>query len=83
MEAMIFGPDLVVVLLFLVIFWGLPIWAVVDAASQTSSSFRAAGSSKSFWITLIIVFMFFFAPIGIILALVYLLSVRPRVRRYA
>jgi hypothetical protein len=80
---MIFGLDLTVVLLFLVLFWGFPIWAIVDAASQTSSSFRAAGSSKAFWIALIIVFMFFFAPIGVILALVYLLSVRPRVRRSA
>jgi Na+-driven multidrug efflux pump len=80
---MIFGPDLIVVLLIMVILWGVPIWAVVDAASHTSGSFRAAGSSKALWITLLIVFMFFFAPVGIILAFVYLVSVRPRVRRYA
>jgi hypothetical protein len=80
---MIFGPDLIVVLLILVLFWGVPIWAIVDAASQTSSSFRAAGSSKALWITLLTVFMFFFAPIAIILAIVYFASVRPRVRRYA
>jgi ribose/xylose/arabinose/galactoside ABC-type transport system permease subunit len=82
-EAMIFGPDIIVVLLMLFIFWGIPIWAIVDAATQTPTAFKAAGSSKTLWISLIVIFMIFFAPIAIILALVYLLSVRPRVRKYA
>jgi hypothetical protein len=81
-EAVIFGPDIVAALLFLFAFWGVPVWAVVDAASRTPTSFTAAGYSKARWITLILIFMIFFAPIGIILALVYLLSVRPKVRRY-
>jgi hypothetical protein len=34
------------------------------------------------WITLILVFMFVFAPVGIVLALVYLFGVRQRVRRF-
>ena len=83
MEAMIFGPDLIVVLFILIILLGGPIWAVVDAASRTSSSFSAAGSSRSLWITLILVSFFVFAPISIILAFVYLVSVRPRVVRHA
>lgn len=83
MQAMIFGPDLIVVLVLLCVFWVVPIWAIVDAASRTSTSFETAGSSKALWIGLIVVFMFFFAPVAIILALVYLLSIRPKVRRHA
>jgi hypothetical protein len=80
---MIFGPDLIVVVFVVFIFLGVPIWAVVDAASRTSSSFIAAGSSKSLWIALILISLFVFGPISIILAFVYLVSVRPKVRRYA
>jgi hypothetical protein len=80
---MIFGPDIIVALIFLFVFWGIPIWAIVDAASRTPSSFKAARSSKTLWITLILVFMFVFAPISIVLALVYLLGVRQKVRRFA
>ena len=83
MEAMIFGPDLLIVVIVVFVFLGVPIWAVVDAASRSSSAFSAAGSSKALWITLILVFLFFFEPVSIILAFVYLVSVRPRVRRYA
>ena len=54
---------------------------IVDVASRTSSSFSAAGSSKSLWISLILVSLFFFGPISLVLAFVYLVSVRPRVRR--
>jgi hypothetical protein len=80
---MIFGPDVIVVAIIVFILVGVPIWAVVDAASRTSASFNAAGSSKTLWITLILVFMFVFGPISIILAFVYLVSVRPKVRSYA
>jgi hypothetical protein len=80
---MIFGPDLIVVVIVVFTLWGVPIWAIVDAASRTPASFTAAGSSKTLWITLMLVFMFFFAPLSIILAFVYLVSVRPKVRRYA
>jgi hypothetical protein len=79
----IFGPDLIVGFLLLFIFWGVPILAIVDAASRTPGSFRAAGSSKGFWIGMLLIFMIFFAPVGIILAFVYLLSVRPRIKRHA
>jgi hypothetical protein len=79
---MIFGPDLIIVVFIVFIFWGVPIWAILDAVSRPSASFEAAGSSKTFWIALMAVFMFFFAPIAIILAIVYFASVRPKVRRY-
>lgn len=56
------------------------IWAIVDAAQRPSGAFTAAGSSKALWITLIAVFTFLTGLIGLILACVYLGSIRPRVR---
>jgi hypothetical protein len=82
-QATVFGPDLIVGLLFFFLFWGVPIMAIVDAASRTSASFRAAGSSKTFWISCLLIFMIFFAPVGIVLGFVYMLTIRPRVRKYA
>lgn len=78
----IFGPDLLIVgLLGLVGLIGfvIPIWAVVDAASRPSGAFSAAGSSKAMWISLIVVFWLITGIIGLILAVVYLASIRPRV----
>jgi hypothetical protein len=66
--------------IILVVTLVLPIWAVVDAASRPSSAFRAAGSSKALWITLIVVFWFLTGFIGMILSIVYLASIRRRVK---
>ena len=82
-EAMIFGPNLIVVIFVVLMLSGAPIWAIIDVASRTSTSFSAAESSKSFWIALILISLFFFGPISIIVAFVYLVNVRSRVRRYA
>jgi succinate dehydrogenase hydrophobic anchor subunit len=56
------------------------VWALVDAASRPSAAFAAANSSKALWITLIVVFWLLTGIIGLILAIVYLASIRPRVR---
>jgi hypothetical protein len=58
----------------------VPIWAIVDAVLRPGPAFAAAGSSKGMWIALIAVFTFFTGIIGLILGIVYLASVRPRVR---
>jgi Protein of unknown function (DUF2516)/Protein of unknown function (DUF2510) len=79
----IFGPDLLVVGAFLLISAvGLIItlWAIIDAAGRPSMAFTAAGTSKALWITLIAVLFFFTGVIGFILAIVYLASIRPRVK---
>lgn len=55
------------------------IGAVVDASKKSTEAFTAAGSSKGMWITLIVVFALIFPPVGLILAIVYLASIRPRV----
>lgn len=59
---------------------GICIWAIVDAASRPTGAFSAAGSSKAMWIALIAVFYLLTGIIGTVLAIVYLASIRPRVR---
>jgi hypothetical protein len=76
----IFGPDLLIVFLVFLVGLVVPIWAIVDAASRPSAAFTAAGSSKALWITLIAVFWLLTGVVGLILACVYLASIRPRVR---
>jgi Protein of unknown function (DUF2516) len=79
----VFGPDLfIVAIIGLVGLVGfvIPIWAIVDAASRPSGAFSAAGSSKAMWISLIVVFWLVTGIVGLILAAVYLASIRPRVR---
>jgi hypothetical protein len=67
----------------LVMFLGTSIWAIIDAASRPPEAFVAVGDSKSLWITLIAVFTLALGIVGFILALVYLLSVRPKVRNWS
>lgn len=59
---------------------GISIWAIVDAAQRPSGAFAAAGSNKAMWIALIAVGWFLTGVVGLILACVYLGSIRPRVR---
>ncbi|MGA2036551.1 MAG: DUF2516 family protein [Acidimicrobiales bacterium] len=56
------------------------IWAIVDAARTPTEAFLAAGSSKGMWITLIALLTLFTCIVGCILAIVYLTSIRSRVR---
>jgi Protein of unknown function (DUF2516) len=76
----VFGLDLVVVLLVVFIGLVVPVWAIVDAAMRPSGAFSAAGSSKTMWIVLIVVGWLVTGLIGVVLAGVYLVSIRPRVR---
>lgn len=57
------------------------LWAIIDAASTPSSSFRDAGSSKTLWISVISILYLLTVYPGIILAIVYLSITRRRVRR--
>ncbi len=76
----VFGPDLFIVAIVGLVGLVIPIWAIVDAASRSSGAFSAAGSSKAMWITLIAVSWLITGIVGLILAVVYLASIRPRVR---
>ncbi len=75
----IFGVD-AIMLLFGLAGLVIPLWAIIDAASRPSGAFMAAGSSKSLWISLILITWLLTLIIGFVLAVVYLASIRPRVR---
>jgi len=58
----------------------IPIWAIVDAITRPSAAFAAANSSKGLWIALVALTTFFTGIIGLVLAIAYLASIRPRVK---
>jgi hypothetical protein len=79
-NGVIFGLDGLFVLLIGLVGLVLPIWVLVDAISRPTGAFTAAGSSKGMWIALILLFWLFTGIVGVVLSVVYLASIRPRVR---
>lgn len=73
------GPDLLIALLVLLLGLGVPLWAVIDAASRPAVAFYGAGSNKTAWIAVIVVA--FFLGVGFLLGGFYLLFTRPKVVR--
>jgi len=59
---------------------GVPVWAIVDAAGHLNEAYQQIGSHKITWIVLLVALTLLFNPIGIIGSVVYLASVRPRLR---
>ena len=76
----VFGLDILVVIVLFVVGLVIPVWAIVDAASRPSGAFAAAGSSKPMWVILMVIGWLVTGVIGVVLAIVYLASIRPRVR---
>ena len=77
---MIFGADGLLIVAIGLVVSVISIWALVDSIARPSAAFTAAGSSKGMWIALIALFWLFTGIVGVILAIVYLVSIRPRVR---
>ncbi len=80
MTGAIFGVDGLILLVVGLIALVVSIWALIDAISRPAGAFTAAGSSKGTWIALIVVFWLLTGLIGTVLSIVYLASIRPRVR---
>lgn len=80
MAGVIVGGDGLIVLVIALVTLVIPIWALIDSISRPSGAFTAAGSSKGMWIALIVLFWLFTGIVGVILSVVYLASIRPRVR---
>ena len=80
MDGAIFGIDGILLFVVGLVAFAVPLWAVIDALSRPSGAFKAAGSSKGMWVALILVFWLLTGVVGLVLAIVYLASVRPRVR---
>ncbi len=80
MTGVFFGLDGVIVLLIGLVSLAIPIWALIDSISRPTGAFTAAGSSKGMWIALIGLGWLLTGIIGVVLSVVYLVSIRPRVR---
>ncbi|HEY7916942.1 MAG TPA: DUF2516 family protein [Acidimicrobiales bacterium] len=80
MTGEIFGVQGLLILAVMLVSLGVGIWAIADAISRPAGAFAAAGSSKGLWIALIVLAWIFTGPLGLILAIVYLASIRPRVK---
>jgi hypothetical protein len=55
-----------------------PIWGIIDAAQRPDSQWKGVGASRTMWIVLMAVFLFLCAPIGAVISIYYLVSLRPR-----
>ena len=66
--------ELIVILLVIAI----PLWAIISAVTIPESVWRAAGRSKTGWVVALVVTL----PIGfgLIVALIYLIGVRPSLK---
>ena len=73
------GPTELIIITFLIVpFVVFPIWGIVDAAGRPDSAWARAEQNKTLWIVLQAVGML--VCFGWILAVVYLVSIRPKVR---
>jgi len=72
---------LVGIAVFALLGLAVTLWAIIDAASTPASTFRDAGSSKTFWISVISILYVLTVYPGIISAIVYLSIIRVRLRR--
>ena len=59
---------------------GFSIWVIVDVIRTPRDAFSAAGSSKTLWLTLLLVFAVLAFFVTAVLGVVYCLSVRREVR---
>ena len=75
------GPTELLIIVLLVIPFGIvfPIWGIVDAAGRPDAAWARAEQSKTTWIVLQAVGML--VCFGWILAVVYLVSIRPKVKQ--
>jgi hypothetical protein len=60
---------------------GIPLWAIIDAARRSNSSFQRIGSDKTRWIVILVVLSVFLNIGGVVASAVYLTTTRPRLRR--
>lgn len=79
MTAELFGVDSTLLLLLVLVSLGLTVWAIVDVARRPSEVLSPG--AKAAWIIGLLAGTILFGVIGIVVALVYLVGVRPRLDR--
>ena len=77
MLATVFGPAIPIVVLM---GFAIPLWSIIDALSRPAAAFYGAGSNKTAWVIVLLVFTFVLG-IGLFLAAFYLVTVRRKVQQ--
>jgi hypothetical protein len=72
------GPTELVILLSFAGLLVLPVWALIDALRATDSQWAAIGQQRNTWVALLAITVLCTGPVGLVLAIVYLLTVRPK-----
>jgi hypothetical protein len=72
-----------ILVFLLLICVGVSVWAITDIASRPASAFVSSGASKITWLVLIVAACVVFAPVALVLSIVYLWSIRPKLARVA
>jgi len=72
-------PEMLIILLLAILGLVFPIWGIADAAGRPDSAWARAEQNKTLWIVLQAVGML--VCFGWILAAVYLLVIRPKVKQ--
>ena len=79
------GAELLIIVAILagfgLLFIGLPIAVIVDAARRPNWQYRATGQSRILWIVLPAVGLAVCGPVSVVAAIVYFASVRPKLKR--
>ncbi len=76
------GPTELIVLLVLP-FLALALWAIMDALIRPDSQWRVADQNKTAWVIALLAAPFVLFPVGIMVSLVYLFGIRSRLARVA
>jgi len=79
MTGAIFGPDLFIAIIIPLAIFALVVWAIVDIAKRPPSVLSTG--AKTGWIIGLVVGTLVFGIVGLVVAVVYLVGVRPRLAR--
>jgi hypothetical protein len=74
------GGGEILIIVVIIASWILPILAIIDASTQPESSYEAIGSSKVTQVAVLAVSAILCGPVGTVLALIYLVSTRRKLR---
>jgi len=74
----IIGPDILIVLLVLVV-PALGIGVAIDAGTKPPSAYQRSGQNKALWIALPLVGIFLCGIVTVVSAIVWFVSIRPKV----
>lgn len=72
------GPIELFILLVVLVFLVIPVWAIIDAIIRPGGQWAAADQNKVLWIVLLVVGTFVLGPVGLVLSIVYFVSIRPK-----